>query len=440
MAPRTDRLRLTILLAVLIAVEIVLLLQVADLGRAPLTIYDAQVYDQLGKNLLDRATFSPESGPPWARSYFRTPGYPAFIAVVYAVCGRSLIAVRTAQFVLLGLCGWLLAHIAQRALPPSTAIIAAALCVTYPPLIFISTAFSAETLATAGGLLAILTLMRLSRDEPPSSGALIVFGLTLATLTFVRPAFIVFPLFCAVVLMLRLKRVPVAQRITCVTLVLVCYVAALTPWVIRNRLLVGRPVGLSSGGNWSFYVSMQQYKGEISYALLNREWDIVIAEYNRRQAEAADAARAWSGNDTRVVLARTEYLHDRGYGDDARRMLRSLSPREIALGVGRRLYWLWSTADFSPWAAQPVHRFFQAYHIVCCVFAGLGFWIARRRLLDDWPFWILPLYLTLLHLVFHVEARYTVPSRPFLLVYCAIGVRALWETHMGSKEDVSDAR
>jgi len=50
----------------------------------------------------------------------------------------------------------------------------------------------------------------------------------------------------------------------------------------------------------------------------------------------------------------------------------------------------------------------------------------RRTLLRDWPLSMLAVYLTLLHLIFHIEGRYSVEARPLLIVFAAIGAVALW--------------
>jgi hypothetical protein len=58
----------------------------------------------------------------------------------------------------------------------------------------------------------------------------------------------------------------------------------------------------------------------------------------------------------------------------------------------------------------------------------IGVAVSRRRhtLLRDWPLWMLAVYLTLLHLFFHIEGRYSVEARPALIVFAAIGGVALW--------------
>ena len=50
---------------------------------------DGRVYSQLARNLLDQHVYSHESEPPYVPSLIRLPGYPLFIAGVYAVFGHG---------------------------------------------------------------------------------------------------------------------------------------------------------------------------------------------------------------------------------------------------------------------------------------------------------------------------------------------------------------
>lgn len=62
---------------------------------------DARVYSQLARNLLEQHVYSADSEPPYAPTYIRLPGYPLFLAAVYAAFGHGNdAAVRTAQALL----------------------------------------------------------------------------------------------------------------------------------------------------------------------------------------------------------------------------------------------------------------------------------------------------------------------------------------------------
>jgi hypothetical protein len=63
---------------------------------------DSFEYRLLATNLLDGRGYSREIAAPFRPTNFREPGYPAFIAAVFAVSGRNDQAVAVAQSALLG--------------------------------------------------------------------------------------------------------------------------------------------------------------------------------------------------------------------------------------------------------------------------------------------------------------------------------------------------
>src|SRR5215469_9881797 len=105
---RSSTLRVGLLLLAITSTEAVVLLWFFGLGGKPLVLFDHQLYHQLAVNLLDHKTFSMDATPPYRPMLYRSPGFPAFIALVYALAGRSVVALRVAQFILAWLTSWLL--------------------------------------------------------------------------------------------------------------------------------------------------------------------------------------------------------------------------------------------------------------------------------------------------------------------------------------------
>jgi Dolichyl-phosphate-mannose-protein mannosyltransferase len=59
---------------------------------------DARVYSRLAVNLLEQHSYSTDEAPPYAPSFIRLPGYPLFLAAVYAAFGHGNdAAARTVQ-------------------------------------------------------------------------------------------------------------------------------------------------------------------------------------------------------------------------------------------------------------------------------------------------------------------------------------------------------
>lgn len=72
-------------------------------------------YDPLARNLLAGHGFSIQRTPPYEADIFDVPGYPLFVAAVYAVSGASVHALAVAQFLLEFLTLWLVFRAAQLA-------------------------------------------------------------------------------------------------------------------------------------------------------------------------------------------------------------------------------------------------------------------------------------------------------------------------------------
>ncbi len=63
--------------------------------------YDGKVYSQIARNLLEQRVYSHESEPPYLPSLIRLPGYPLFLAGIYAMFGQGEnTTVRIAQAVI----------------------------------------------------------------------------------------------------------------------------------------------------------------------------------------------------------------------------------------------------------------------------------------------------------------------------------------------------
>src|ERR1700676_971549 len=102
------------LLFAIVGAEAILLLIVFEFGYAPLEQFDHRLYDRLANNLLDHGTFASEEMPPLRPTLYRTPGYPLFIAGIYALAGRSPMAVYVVQFIMLWVAGILIVLIGKR--------------------------------------------------------------------------------------------------------------------------------------------------------------------------------------------------------------------------------------------------------------------------------------------------------------------------------------
>lgn len=417
-----------LLILAIVGCEAVLLLHVWGLGSLPLVVHDYRVWDRLAQNVLDHATFSSIEGPPLVPTTFRPPGYPVFIAAVYAAAGRAYVTFRAVQFLLLACTALVLYVIGRRVSSLRAAMLIAVAAATYPPFVFVAADYADATMSTLAAICAVLILFVLVRRPRASLWGFLGLGAALGLLTLIRPGFTFLSLFIVAGVALVQRSWSWRFRMLACATMLLGQSVVIAPWIARNTALTGRVTNVSTAGGWSLYVSAQQYAGEISYQLLRPEWDIVLSEFNRRTREAvlavprtegAEGAPEWS------LTPRQELFRDRSFSRDALEKLRRVSVGQVVSSWPHRVFWLWSTADVSLWRTGLLHRFIQVHYVV---FAGLvlaGLYLWRRSLLEQWPLWILAVYLTVLHSVFHVEARYTLEARAPLLIYAGLAIDRL---------------
>jgi 4-amino-4-deoxy-L-arabinose transferase-like glycosyltransferase len=420
-SPRLATLRVGVLLLALTCIEAFVLLQVFGMGLTPLSLYDYRVYNQLGVNILERGTFAADEAPPYHPTIFRPPGYPAFIALVYLAAGQSLLALRIAQFFLAWLTAWILYEVGTHYTSRKGALAAAVLCATYPSFVFWAPLFAAHSLCL---FLMVLTTWVLVTLDDGSRWRWLHYGflgVCIGVMALVRPAFQLLPAFFAAGLVIGQPREAARRRLGPIAVLVLCVGLVVVPWIVRNNRISGGSSGTSiMVGGWSLYHSVQQYSGEFSYRTPIDVWDRSIGHFNRRSVEADKAIP----DSDPYAVPRREILTSHLLTEDAVRIARGLTVPQVLASLPSRLYWLWSTSDVSPWQTGEFafHRFAQAYHALIVGLILVGCYSARHSLIRLWPLWVLAVYQTLLHLVFHVEPRFTLEGRLLLLVFAGMGV------------------
>jgi arylsulfatase A-like enzyme/4-amino-4-deoxy-L-arabinose transferase-like glycosyltransferase len=225
--------------AVLLVLILAALLRVASaltLGDVDRLHGDEGYYVRVARSLVAA------DGYPGA---LRPPGYPAFVAAALATGGGSLRAARVAQ-IAVGLLGIaLLAAIVAQRFGSTAAALSALLVAIDPTLIFYSHLFWSETLVAT---LLLGTIFCLDRWERRRRDAwLVATGLVLGVAVLTRDMLLFFvPVVVAWTWLVPGRSVRAALRRT--VLVVAPVLLAIVPWMIRNQLLLDRP--LLSTNSW----------------------------------------------------------------------------------------------------------------------------------------------------------------------------------------------
>jgi 4-amino-4-deoxy-L-arabinose transferase-like glycosyltransferase len=199
---------------------------------------DQREYLELGRNLVHgNGLFFHDTRFDADVFAYRTPGYPAFVAL----CGGSIRIIRIAQAGVDASCVLAIYLLARRWLGPRRSLFAAAIIALNPLLIYFSGLVLAETVFTA---LLVWGMVLIVLPRTTGCGLL---SLGLAVL--VRPSALLLPVFLAGVNPISRN----AYHLRRAMAVAVVVVLLLFPWAWRNHVRVGAWIWTTTNGGITLY-------------------------------------------------------------------------------------------------------------------------------------------------------------------------------------------
>jgi 4-amino-4-deoxy-L-arabinose transferase-like glycosyltransferase len=388
-------------------------------GYEPLN--DAQDYDRHARSLADDQGYPPP-GPiiaPGGPSAFRPPGYPLFLAGVYAVTDDSAQAGRYAN-ALLGAIAVLLIYLVARAIwSRRVGLWAAALAAVYPPLAFLSLELYSEPLFIDLLLGAVLAALAYRRD-PQTRWVLLTGALGgLATLTRAN-AVLVLPLL-ALALWYPPRRRWEALAAPATALVVAALLIA--PWSIRNYVVFAEwaPLSTSSGFGLAGVYNDDARTDQRFHALWRAP--IIVEEYSYLyeipELREVDIDDELGRRGREYALDHPGYVAEVSLWSTLRLLNFAESGTATPDGIyrGRGL-----GVEVTP--AEPI-----GFYVVL-PFALLGIaCLLRRPRRERGPlwFWLVPVALILPAVVVLGLPRYRAPAEPWLLILAALGATMAWD-------------
>jgi 4-amino-4-deoxy-L-arabinose transferase-like glycosyltransferase len=194
---------------------------------------DAIEYVSDARHLLKLGVFGEEPGIPYATI---PPGYPLFIAAVFALTYQSMMAVRLAQVVLATLMVWLTYLVGQEAISKRIGLLGALISAVYPVWIVWPVFFLTETLYTVLLLTFVWCLVRSMKTCTAKYAIItgVTFGLALLT----REMLFLFPLLLPFALWWSRVSWKCAWRY--LLLFALATLLTLSPWLMRNYRTFGQ--------------------------------------------------------------------------------------------------------------------------------------------------------------------------------------------------------
>jgi len=223
----------------LLATLAALALRLFFILRFPAITDDSRIYADLAKNWLQQGVYGITDNGRIVPTFARLPGYPAFLALIFALFGPDHFrpALLAQMLIDIGTC-FVAANMARRLISPRAAKVAFVLAAMCPFLANYTAAALTETLETFFTALAldfaIIGLEGLQRPTLPWVGC----GLSIGAAILMRPdgGILLFAigLYLAYLWAQSLRRRPSSRIFLAGMLVMAFSLAPLVPWTLRN--------------------------------------------------------------------------------------------------------------------------------------------------------------------------------------------------------------
>jgi len=252
---------------------------------------DSYDYDTLAHSLLESGRFARVGSP----EIFRTPGYPVFLAGIYALTGNSIHAVVIVQAFLDVLLCYLVFQLGRMLLSQAVGLVAAAIQAISPVMIAYCCRILSETLFAF--LIVSMLLLLLNKGANQQVKLIFPAGVIMGIACIVRPV----GLIAAIIIVIFLL---VARRFRSAIVFAVASAMIITPWLTRNYYKTGY-YGLAGVADYNlfYYNARALMQGDRSVAVSSTAQRLV-EENPIREGLPPDYARL--NNPAFLSLCRSE--------------------------------------------------------------------------------------------------------------------------------------
>jgi 4-amino-4-deoxy-L-arabinose transferase-like glycosyltransferase len=398
-----------LLVLILLLAAVLRLLWIIIMPTKPVS--DFGEFDRIAASVATGQGYVSADGNP---TTYRPPGYPLFLAGIYAVFGHNGLAARLTN-VLLGVVTCFLTYlIAAQLFGPQIGLLAALIVAGFPSHILYGNLLATENLFIPLLLGAIAAFLQAIRQQATHRGYLILAGVLLGLATLVRPAAVLMPIVWGIVLLGR--GIGVKHTLATISLVGGVIVAIIAPWTVRNAIVADKFIPVASEGGITFLAGHNERATEGHYSLEGPAFDELFA------------------------VERTEADLDAYAYKLAFRFIRNHPRTEIALLARKFYHFFKDDVSGVNWNAQSATRSFprwlmfgskgvaQAFYGTVAVLAILSL-LFRPFPGDGWHtlLYALFIYWTAIHLMFYGKDRFRLPLMPVFAIFAAVTLRSMWD-------------
>jgi 4-amino-4-deoxy-L-arabinose transferase-like glycosyltransferase len=367
-------------------------------------------------------------------SYRANPVLPAYLAAVFVAFGESYRAARVGQALMGALTCVLVAATGMRLLGVAVGTIAGLMLAVYLPHVYLSGVFYAECLFTLLIACTVYGAVR-SLDTNRPLPWLAATGVSFALTALSRPIFLAYLPFLLAAIFYA-SRAAFSRKVLMATILVVATVLGILPWTIRNYLVLGRPVLVSTGfGTKLWQGNNEGAAGDADDRELSFRQDVwrarvaTLPEPERTTVEARyrdaerriDALQAASGDAytaTDAVLGPLAWEHIRTHPlRTVELFVRKLGT--LFLPFSKTLVTNEHTTSLNQWLAA------LAY-VPILVLAAVGIWFSAGRHPGLWMLYGLLVSVSAAYGVLTACTRFRLPLDPYLVVFAAAAVVELW--------------
>jgi 4-amino-4-deoxy-L-arabinose transferase-like glycosyltransferase len=406
-------------------------------------------YQQLGAAMARSGEFTrfPES-PIFIPEVIRTPGYPAFVAVIYRLFGVNTLPVAIAQAFVFAMICLMVYAIGRRVAGENTATVAASMTALFPPLPYFGALVLTEVWTTFMMVSACVVCLRAMQHDRFRD--FILAGVLFSLTTLVRPAFFLLPFGLAIAMPILVPSERArARRIGQWAALVLAAALTMVPWFTYNYVYLGRftlsPAGGIGRGLWEG--SWQgRWPGKIHNDLTKTaEGNISTEELDARVREIAagigmapdgmltyvhewrDIRKIWESPTDPMERARARVVADEEYLKAAMTHIQPDIPGWIWRRLSRGMFILWASdipiryTDINAMPPLLIRGMWLVQAILVAIAAyGAIVLLARRRFAEA-ALLVLPLlYVTGVHFPFLSETRQSLPVKPLVIVLAAV--------------------
>jgi len=359
-----------------------------------------------GKGYLIQNPFNPGDIPYYS---WRPPAFPLFLAGIYTVFGHKFIYAKIGLAMVSTLSVLLGYFIAKRIFNPFTARLTAIAMAIYPTFIFFTGYLAPETLTLFLILLTIFFLI----SSVNNHGNIYAFfaGLSLGCTVMCRTIMSLFFIFIFIWLLIYKSKKEIWKRFF---IIIIGMLIIILPWVVRNYKIHRTIVFHSTDAGQALFINNNPESFKI---------------------EPSGTAFAYNPSE---FLHISEVETCRIFKKRAKDFIIH-HPATYLIYVGKRFLNFWRPIPYTVsgpgQSYSHLHQIISGiYTIPVFIFALIGLFYSIRDWRKFFILYALIFYYSGTYILVRAIIRYRMPIEPFLIMFAAYGIAALWERYSGYKD------